>query len=84
MKFGTSILLSKSTSSNPGINWYLIFLKNSFKNKLLKFSTAAPEVCSEASVWENYKNSGLFCWDNDEDPLNPRTHPVKEFPLIPV
>ena len=39
--------------SNPGINWCLIFNKNSFKNKELKFEIVDPAKWSEDSVFEN-------------------------------
>ena len=84
MKFWGLICGEKSSPSNPGVNWYFIFLKNSLRKRLLKLWTVDCEVCSADSVCENTKNSGLFSWDNEEVPLNPRIHPVKEVLVIPV
>ena len=67
---------------NPGKNCSLDFLKNSFKNKTLKFSTWPPEV-PIPTLWvaafesENINSSGSSGFLNDVIPLNPRIHPSK-------
>ena len=71
-------------SSNPGVTCFLSLLKNSFKNKTLKLLTTFPEEWVEIPLVEKTSSSGLLLDLNDVIPLNPLTHPVKEFVVIPV
>ena len=54
--------LSKVLFSNPGVNWYLILDKNSFKNKELKLKIISPAEWFADSDSENNNWSGWF-WD---------------------
>ena len=53
--------LVKVLFSNPGVNWYLILSKNSFRNKELKLVIVDPEEWSVDSDLENTNWSDWFC-----------------------
>ena len=54
--------LVKVLFSNPGVNWYLILSKNSFRNKELKLVIVDPEEWSADSDLEKTNWSGWFCY----------------------
>ena len=60
-----------SLPSKPGANCFLIFFKNSSKNKILKFCTLSPCLCGSATVLENNKFSGSSLFSYEETPLKP-------------
>ena len=80
----SSISSSSALSSNPGVICFLTLLKNSFKKRILKLLTTAPEEWVAMPDWENTSSSGLLTLLYDVIPLNPREHPVKELVVIPV
>ena len=71
-------------SSSPGRIWVFILVKNSFKNKQLKFVIVDPERCDVAVVDSNTSVSGLVCCLREDTPLKPRIHPVNELSVFPV
>ena len=70
--------------SNPGKNWVFVFVKNSFKNKQLKFLIVEPDLWSSDSVSLNTTSSLLISLLYEVIPTNPLIHPVKEKSVFPV
>ena len=63
----------KSFSSRPLKSWTLIFLRNSSKNKIFKFSTVVPTSWISDSVAEKTKFSGSSLFSKEVTPLKPLT-----------
>jgi len=78
------ILEANGLSDNPGKNWSFALLKNSFKNKQLKFCIVSPSVCSSANVELKTSSPGLESELYEVTPLNPLIQPVKEDIVFPV
>ena len=68
--------LSKSLL-NPYNNCLFIFLRNSSKNKMLKFSTIVPFSCVFSSEDEKTRFSGFDGSVKDVIPLNPLVQSTK-------
>ena len=71
-------------SDNPGKSWIFVLLKNSFKNKQLKFCIVSPSLWSSADVELKTSSPGLESDLYEVTPLNPLIHPVKEDNVFPV
>ncbi len=74
----------RGLSSRRGKNWCFVFTKNSFKNRMLKFSIKAPDSWSVSLDEVNTKFSGFASFLYAVVPENPLIHPVNELSVFPV